>query len=339
MCVDLYKGGANGVGSLTTGGTESILVAMCGYREWARKTKGIRHPEIIIPVTAHAAFNKAAGYFGMPIITVPVDPKTFQVDIRAVEAAISGRTAVLVGSAPCFPTGTVDNITELGKLALKYNIGLHVDACLGGFVLPFVKMAGYEVPDVDFSVPGVTSISCDVHKYGCTPKGISTLMWKNTEMRRFQYFVTPEWTGGIYATPTITGSKNGSISAAAWAVMNCYGKDGYTENGRLIRVAVDTIKDGIRGIPELEVMGDPIINVIAFTSTKINIYKIYDRLTENGWHAVSLQNPSGIHLCVTSANCFRAAEYVKDIGQAVRDELANPTKIATGATALYGMAE
>jgi sphinganine-1-phosphate aldolase len=235
MCVDLYKGGSSGVGSLTTGGTESILVAMYAYREWARKTKGITNPEIIAPYTVHAAFNKAAGYFDMPLILIPVDPVTFKVDMAAVEARITSRTAVIVGSAPCFPVGIVDDITSLGKLAIKHNIGLHVDACLGGFVLPFEKIANYDLPDIDFTVPGVTSVSCDVHKYGCTPKGISCLMWKSADWRKYQYFVAPEWSGGIYATPTMTGTKNGSISAAAWAVMNSYGRDGYTENAIKIR--------------------------------------------------------------------------------------------------------
>jgi len=224
-------------------------------------------------------------------------------------------------------------------VAIRNKIGLHVDACLGGYVLPFIRMAGYEVPDNDFSVPGVTSISCDVHKYGCTPKGISTLLWKNQEMRKYQYFVAAEWTGGIYATPTLTGSKNGSISAAAWGIMLSYGKEGYTENARRIREAVDKVKEGINRLPKIFVQGNPLINVVAFGSDELSVYTIYDALCEKGWHVIAMQKPPSVHICVTTANCHRVEEYVSDIENAVREEIANPSKKAGGAVALYGVAD
>ena len=205
--------GGEMVGTVTSGGTESILLAMKTYRDWARARHGIRRPEIVAPVTADAAFDKAAEYFDMPIVKVAVGADC-RADVVAARKAITRRTAVVVGSAPSFSHGTIDPILDLSELARERGIGFHTDACLGGFVLPWAKKLGYPVPAFDFSLPGVTSISADTHKFGYAAKGTSVVLYRGQELRRFQYFVAADWPGGLYCTPTFAGSRPGALSAA-----------------------------------------------------------------------------------------------------------------------------
>uniref|UniRef100_A0A673WEC4 sphinganine-1-phosphate aldolase n=1 Tax=Salmo trutta TaxID=8032 RepID=A0A673WEC4_SALTR len=244
MTCTLFNGGPNTCGTVTSGGTESILMACKAYRDMAYE-RGVKHPEIIAPVSVHAAFDKAANYFGMKLVHIPLDKNTMKVDVKAMRRAISKNTAMLVCSAPQFPHGIIDPIEEVGKLALKYNLPLHVDACLGGFLIVFMAKANYPLAPFDFRVKGVTSISADTHKYGYAPKGSSVILYSDKKYRHYQYFVAPDWQGGIYASPSVAGSRPGGIIAACWATMMHMGEDGYVKATKKIIDTARTIKTDI----------------------------------------------------------------------------------------------
>lgn len=324
-------------GTVTSGGTESILMAMKAYRDWARETKGIERPEIVAPVTAHPAFDKAAHYFGMKIVRYPVDAN-FRADLRAAAKAISKRTVVLVGSAPTFPHGVIDPIAELSTLALERGIGFHVDACLGGFVLPWAEKLGYPVPPFDFRVPGVTSISVDTHKYGYAPKGTSVVLYRFPELRRYQYFTATDWPGGLYASPTVAGSRPGGLIAACWAVMVHMGEEGYLEATRRILETGRRLREGIASIPELRVLGDPLW-VIAFTSDRVDIYRVMAAMERRGWRLIGLQSPPALHLAVTLRHTLPgvAERFLQDLEESVTEAKAQP-RSEGGMAPVYGMA-
>jgi sphinganine-1-phosphate aldolase len=284
-------------GTVSSGGTESILLAMKAYRDWGRVRKGISRPEIIAPDTAHAAFDKAAHYFGIRLVKIPVGAD-YRADIQAARRAINRNTVALVGSAPSFPHGVVDPIQELSEMALERGIGFHTDACLGGFILPWARQLGYPVPEFDFKLPGVTSISVDTHKYGYAAKGSSVILYRRQDLRQFQYYATGDWTGGLYVTPTFAGSRPGGLSAACWAAMVSLGRQGYLDATRSILETADWIKGEIQAIPELRILGEPLW-VIAFTSDVIDIYRVLDEMTHRHWSLNGLFNPPAVHLCVT----------------------------------------
>uniref|UniRef100_A0AAY5K3T4 sphinganine-1-phosphate aldolase n=1 Tax=Esox lucius TaxID=8010 RepID=A0AAY5K3T4_ESOLU len=244
MTCTLFNGGPNSCGTVTSGGTESILMACKAYRDLARE-RGVKHPEIIAPISVHAAFDKAAHYFGMKLVHIPLDKKTMKVDVKAMGRAINRNTAMLVCSAPQFPHGIIDPIEEVAKLAVKYNLPLHVDACLGGFLIVFMAKANYPLAPFDFRVKGVTSISADTHKYGYAPKGSSVILYSDKKYRQYQYFVSPDWQGGIYASPSVAGSRPGGIIAACWATMMYMGEDNYVKTTRKIIDTARTIKTDI----------------------------------------------------------------------------------------------
>jgi sphinganine-1-phosphate aldolase len=284
-------------GTVSSGGTESILLAMKAYRDWGRVRKGITRPEIVAPVTAHAAFDKAAQYFGIRLIKIPVG-EDCRADLRAARRAISRNTVALVGSAPSFPHGVIDPIRELSEIALARGIGFHTDACLGGFVLPWARELGYPVPEFDFKLPGVTSISVDTHKYGYAAKGSSVILYRGQDLRQFQYYATGDWMGGLYVTPTFSGSRPGGLSAACWAAMLSLGRQGYLDATRSILETANWIKDEIRAIPELRILGEPLW-VIAFTSDSLDIYRLLEEMTQRGWSLNGLFNPPAVHICIT----------------------------------------
>uniref|UniRef100_A0A3P8QJG9 sphinganine-1-phosphate aldolase n=1 Tax=Astatotilapia calliptera TaxID=8154 RepID=A0A3P8QJG9_ASTCA len=244
MACTLFHGGPNSCGTVTSGGTESILMACKAYRDIAHE-RGVKHPEILAPVSVHAAFDKAAHYFGMKLVHIPLDKKTMKVDVKAMRRAISKNTAMLVCSAPQFPHGIIDPIEEVAKLAVRYNIPMHVDACLGGFLIVFMAKAGYPLAPFDFRVKGVTSISADTHKYGYAPKGSSVILYSDKKYRQYQYFVAADWQGGIYASPSIAGSRPGGIIAACWATMMYMGENGYVDATKKIVSTAHKIKTDI----------------------------------------------------------------------------------------------
>lgn len=324
------------VGTVTSGGTESILLAMKSYRDRAR-SRGIRRAEIVAPVSAHVAFDKAAELLRMTLVRVRVG-SDFRADVSAIKRAITRRTAVLVGSAPGYPHGVVDPIEELSELARERRVGLHVDACLGGFVLPFARKLGYPIPGFDFSLPGVSSMSADTHKYGYAAKGTSVVLYRGAELRRFQYFVSTDWPGGLYFSPTLAGSRPGALVAATWAAMVRIGERGYLDATRRILDTATAIKRGIQTIPGLHVLGDPLW-VIAFGSDSIDIYRVLDAMASRGWSLNGLQRPPSVHFCVTLRHTEPgiAERFVEDL-RAAADEVRKTPATGSGLAPVYGLA-
>jgi glutamate/tyrosine decarboxylase-like PLP-dependent enzyme len=331
------KAGEEICGTLSSGGTESIMLAMKTYRDRARAERGIRRPEMVVPVTAHAAFDKAAQYFKIKMVRIPVD-RNYRADIRAAARAITRRTVVVVGSAPSFPHGMVDPIAELSELARQRGVGFHTDACLGGFVLPWAEDMGYPVPPFDFRLPGVTSISADTHKYGYAAKGTSVILYRGPELRRHQYFTITDWPGGLYFSPSFAGSRPGALSAACWAAMVRIGQKGYRDATRRILETADFIKVAIRAIPELFILGDPLW-VIAFGSRTLDIYRVMDAMSHRGWSLNGLHRPSCVHLCVTLRHTQPGVKerFVEDLQAAVAD-VKNAPEAEGGMAPVYGMA-
>jgi len=324
-------------GTLSSGGTESIMLAMKTYRDWARENKGITKPEMIVPITAHAAFDKASQYFNIKTIHIPVD-ENFRADVMAAKKTITANTIVIVGSAPSFPHGAIDPIAELSEIAQQHKIGFHVDACLGGFVLPWAEKLGYPVPPFDFRLPGVTSMSADTHKYGYAAKGTSVVLYRGQELRHFQYYTSTEWPGGLYFSPTFAGSRSGALSAASWAAMTAMGAEGYMSATRKILKTAAAIKKGIREIPELHILGDPLF-VVAFDSESLNIYKVLDYMSHKKWSLNGLHKPTCVHLCVTlrHAQPGVAERFLSDLREAVTYVKQHPQEKGSMAP-VYGMA-
>lgn len=337
MTAAMLNGDSGVCGTVTSGGTESILLAMKTYRDWARERRGIRRPEIIAPTTAHAAFDKAAQYFGIRLRRIPVDAD-FRADLAVTGRAINRNTIALVGSAPSFPHGTIDPIADLAALAREHRIGMHVDACLGGFVLPWARRLGYPVPAFDFATPGVTSMSVDTHKYGYAAKGTSVVLYRTEALRRYQYYVVADWPGGLYVSPTLAGSRPGALSAAAWAALVSIGEEGYLDATRRILETAREIRAGIEAIPELHVLGDPLW-VIAFGSTRLNIYRVLDQMARRGWNLNGLHHPPALHLCVTLPHTAPgvAPRFLADLAESVALVRREPN-LKGGMAPLYGMA-
>lgn len=343
MCIDLFHGDSECCGTMTSGGTESLLLACLAYRNRAYKI-GIKNPEIVVPVSVHASFDKAGMLMNIKIKKVPLDPVTFKVDLKAMSQAITRRTCLLVGSAPQFPQGIIDDIEGIAKLGESYGIPVHVDSCLGGFLLPFMDEAGYPLPPFDFSLPGVTSISCDTHKYGFAAKGTSVIMYRTKALRGNQYFLVPDWTGGIYATPTFAGSRSGALISASWAALMYFGREGYVKSTKRIISTAREIAEGMASIPGLRVLGSPQVSVIAFASDAFDIYKLSELMSHNSdgspnWSLNALQYPSSIHLCVTDVHTQPgvAQQFLDDLRVAAEHLMKEPKMKATGKAAIYGM--
>ena len=317
MTANLLGGGADAAGNMTSGGTESILMAVKTAREWARaRHPANKQPEMILPATAHPAFEKAAHYFSVKPVHVPVRAD-FRADVESTRAAITSRTILVVGSAPSYPQGVVDPIAELAQVAAEKGLLFHVDACVGGFMLPFVRKLGYPVPDFDFRVPGVTSMSVDLHKYAYAAKGASVILYRTKDLRRHQFFVHTDWSGGIYASPTMTGTRPGGAIAAAWAIMNHFGEEGYLAVADTVMKSVTKLREGIGAIDGIHILGDPTMSVLAIGSDRLNVYEIGDELTLRGWHMDRQQYPPSLHLTVTHAHARVADEFLNDLQQAV----------------------
>lgn len=337
MVLDLFHGDRHTCGSLTSGGTESLLLMMLAYREWGR-ARGIRRPNVVASVSIHAAVAKACFYFGMKVKYVDLDPVTLEANPKAVEKAITCNTVAILASAPSYPHGTIDPITALSDIALRKGINLHVDCCLGGFLLPFMTDAGFPISDFDFRVKGVTSISCDPHKYGCTPKGVSVIMYRSIELRRYQFFRKLDWPGGLYATATLGGSRSGMLAAAAWSVLVSKGRAGYVAQTKAVLSCVQTILRRLSEVPEIQVIGRPRASIVAFTSSSVNIYTLSDTLQkQNGWSLNVLQHPAAVHICITPANCHIGDQFIEDLKEAVTRTKAMPNQEKSDSAALYGM--
>ena len=317
MTATLLGGDEEVVGNFTTGGTESILMAVKTARDWARvaRPKATR-PEIVLPTTAHPAFDKAGHYFGVKLVHVPPRGDA-RADVRAMRKAISKHTIMVVGSAPQYPQGCVDPIVGLAEMAKKAGLWMHVDACVGGFMLPFVRELGHNVPGFDFSVDGVTSISVDLHKYAYAAKGASLVLYRDKSWRRPSYTATTDWPGGIYVSPTMTGTRPGGAVAAAWAVMHRIGHDGYLSIADEVMKTTRKLQRGIADIDGVHVIGEPHMSVMCIASDDVDIYAVGDELQENGWHLDRQQNPPSLHVTVNRAHIESADAFLADLREAV----------------------
>ena len=336
MAADLV-GLPEAVGNITSGGTESILMALKTARDWARAEKGISEPEVILPVTAHPAFDKACQYLGMKRAPVPIGDD-FRADLAAAKAALTANTVLMVGSAPCYPFGVIDDIPGLAGLASEHGIPCHVDACLGGFLLPFIERLGNPVRPWDFRVHGVESISADLHKYGFAARGASTVMYRKKEYRRHQYFMKDDWPGGLYGSPTLAGSRPGGAVAAAWAVMNYLGEDGYKGLAQTMLDTTGALRDGINAIEGLRVVGDPDMTVFAFTADTYDVHAVGDALAAAGWFPDRQQGPPSLHIMVTPAHTDVVPDFLEALDEAVR-KVVSGEQSPGGQAAIYGAME
>ena len=339
MTATMLNGDAAVAGTMTSGGTESLLMTVKTYRDWGKATLGVERPNMVLPRTAHAAFGKAAHYFDVEPIWVDVTAD-LRADVAAMEAAITTDTVLMVGSAPNYPHGMIDPIEELGAVAAERGIGFHVDACLGGFLLPWVERLGYLIAPFDFRVPGVTSMSADVHKYGYAAKGASTVMYRTSELRRHQFHVTTGWPGGIYASPSMAGTRPGGAIAAAWAALRSMGEDGYLAIAEELMSITRRLIDGVAAIDGVRVLGKPPVTVFAFESDAedVDIYAVGDALEQSGWHMDRQIAPASLHVMVTSpAHGEVADDFLADLAAAVEKVRRNPAASQQGQAALYGM--
>ncbi|OXU26605.1 hypothetical protein TSAR_005548 [Trichomalopsis sarcophagae] len=425
----LFGGDDNSCGTMTTGGTESILLACKAFRDYAREYKGIKKPEMVVPVTAHSAFDKAAQFLKIRMRLVPVNPDSLTVSIEGMKRAINRNTVLedslnpredpkirvegdvrpddaeatnedtltvrdtlrvsyvfrgtfsevsalkisdaiipysgkfakifnipnisrlkiqctlflqkLVCSAPNFPYGTMDNIERISRLGLEHDIPVHVDACLGGFLVCFMREAGYTLPDFDFRLSGVSSISADTHKYGYAPKGSSVILYRHKKYRHHQFTISTDWPGGIYGSPTVNGSRAGGIIAACWATMMYFGMEGYVKATKDIIDTTQYIERELRGMNNIYVFGTPMTSVIAVGSHDFGIYRLSQALNARGWNLNTLQFPSAIHICVTHVHTEPgvAQQFVDDVRFELEKIMQTPEEEAEGIYALYGSAQ
>lgn len=338
MVCDLLHGDETTTGGMTSGGTESILLAVKAARERARdKQPHIKEPEMLMPTSIHPAWEKAAYYFGLKTVHVPLTDE-FKVDMDQFRAAVTDNTVLIVGSASNYPYGTIDPITAMAAIAKEKDICCHVDACVGGFMLPFLEQLGEKITPWDFRVPGVTSISADLHKYGYVPKGASTILYRSAEYRRYQYYVYTDWPGGVYATPATTGSKPATAVAASWAILNKLGVEGYRELARGILNVRNRFMAGIGSIKGLKILGTPEMTVFSFGSDRYNLYQLVDLMVTRGWQLEAQQNPQSIHMTITSARQEKNVEpFLRDLRECVAQLEEVGEEAVSGLAAVYGM--
>ncbi|MEM7409332.1 MAG: aspartate aminotransferase family protein [Myxococcota bacterium] len=303
MAAHHLSGDAETVGSFTSGGTESLILAVKAARDWAREQRPeVGVPEMVLPETAHASFQKAGHYLGVKPVLVPVDPETFRADPNAVRDAITDNTVLLVGSAISYAHGVVDPIRELGAIALEHDLLLHVDGCMGGFLLPYFQRLGAPVPDFDFRVPGVTSISMDLHKYAFAAKGASTILYRDKALRRYQMYACSNWSGYTVINPTVQSTKSAGPIAGAWAALHFIGDDGYLDITRKVKQATDEIVTAVDAMPELRILGRPDMNLVAFAGEGVSVFHIADEMKERNWYVqpqLSFRDsPENIHLSI-----------------------------------------
>jgi len=320
---ELLHGPDTASGFLTSGGTESILVAVKAARERARAERGVTEPNIVLSASAHAAFHKGGHLFGLEVRKAPV-LEDWTADVDAMANLVDNNTALVVGSAPQYPQGVVDDIGRIAALAQAVNANCHVDACMGGFVLPFAEMLGRQLPQWDFRIPGVTSISADIHKLGYAPKGVSVIVHRTKELRRYQTFVFDDWLGGFYASPNLQGTRSGLPMAAAWAVMQFLGVDGYVDLVRTTLDNADRMRAGIAEIDRLQVLGEGNLHLIAMQAhpddpDPIDVFALADALAARGWFHDRQTPPDNLHSTVSNSNTGVIDDYLVALNECVAE--------------------
>ncbi|KAF6262831.1 PLP-dependent transferase [Scenedesmus sp. NREL 46B-D3] len=329
-------------GAMTSGGTESILLAVKAARDGMAASRGITRPELVVGPSAHAAYWKAAEYFNMRLVQAPL-AQDLRLHGASVARCITRNTVLVVASAPGFPHGVVDDVAGIAAAAARRGVPCHVDGCLGGFLLPFVEQLGYDVPIFDFRVPGVTSMSVDTHKFGMAHKGTSVVLYRSPELRRHQFTSVTDWSGGLYISPTMAGSRSGAVIATAWASLVHLGQDGLLSAADGIMRAVRDFKRQLSlQLPELRVLGQPHASVVAFAAAdpgRLNIYCLNDLLAQKGWHLNALQRPAALHFCFTAQHVHVVPGLIADLSAALAALAANPGGLGSeGSAPLYGLA-
>ncbi len=335
MGLDLHNAPEGAKGSFTSGGTESILLSVKTARDRARDLfPHITKPELLMPETTHPAFFKACAYFDITPVTTKVDPKTFEAVPENMDAAVTDQTIMMVGSAPSYAHGVIDPIAELGQVALKHNILMHVDCCVGGMYLPFARKLGADIPDFDLSTPGVTQMSMDFHKWGYAAKGASCILYADGNMRRWQIFAWSGWTGYTVINPTVVSTKSGGPIAGVWAIMNHLGEEGYLDLARRTQEAAEKIKNAVHRIDGLKLCGDPFGNLIAFHSDDVDVFALADAMKKRGWFIQPQfgfgPSPANIHLSIGASNAPHADEMIADLEEEVSRMMADETMKPAG---------
>jgi sphinganine-1-phosphate aldolase len=333
MTANHLGGDANVVGNFSSGGTESIILAVKAARDWARSrrpelARSAQRPKLILPVTAHAAFHKAAHYLDLEKVLVDVDPTTFKADPAKMRAAIDEHAIMIVGSAVSYAHCVVDPIAEIAEIAREHDLWMHVDGCMGGFLLPYFRKLGREIPDFGFEVPGVCSISMDLHKYAFAAKGASVVLYRDKALRRHQIFTCANWTGYTISNATVQSSKSGGPVAAAWAVLNYFGEPGYLDLAQRVLTATEQVLAFVDDHPELRAIGRSDMNHVAFGSDTLPVFRLADALNKRGWYVqVQLSygsSPANVHLCINPANLRWLDELLADIGRCIEEVRDSP---------------
>jgi glutamate/tyrosine decarboxylase-like PLP-dependent enzyme len=309
--------GPDAVGHITSGGSESIFVAMKAARDWARVHRPVTGvPEVLAPYSVHPTFNRAAEYLCLKIVRVPVG-SDFRADPTAMASAVTQNTIAIVGSAPCFPYGVIDPIADLAEIARSHGLWMHVDACIGGYSAPFAKKLGYPIPPFDFAVDGVTSISADLHKYGFSAKGASTVLYRNQEFERYQPFDFEDWPQGRFSNPNICATRPGGAIAAAWAVLKYLGEDGFLKLNKRLMAMRQRYIDGINAIDGLHVRAKPHVLLVAYGSERLNMGSVADEMVRRGWYVGRQARPPGIVLGLSLPHEAATEPYLRDLKEAV----------------------
>lgn len=312
MGLSLLHAPADGRGNITSGGTDSITMAVKAARDFARSERGLAgQANLVLPFSAHPAFDKAAKLMDLEVRRIPVGPD-WLADVTAMGEACDAATIMLVGSAPSFPYGLIDPIAQLSSLAMERNLWLHVDACVGGYIAPFVRMNGADVPAFDFELPGVRSMSADLHKYGYCAKGASTVLYRDESLHRFMAFDESSWPGGRMITPTLAGTRPGGAISAAWAVMNYLGVSGYRQKQAQVTEARMRVEEGVRKLG-FEVLGEPLLGILAFTHKSADVFGVYRQMYRKGWFASLTTQPPALHLMLSPFHKQVVDEYLGDL--------------------------
>ena len=329
MMISLFKGDDKCCGNMTYGGTESILLACLTYRDYFRKKKNIKKPNIVCVESIHPAFDKAGHYFNIELRKLKEGDANF-------EKYIDSNTIFLVGSAPSYAHGIVDPIKLMSKLALKYKIGLHIDSCMGGFLIPFIDEYKY----INFKLNGITSISVDTHKYGYSLKGSSVLLFKNLEIKKYQHYINKTWNGGVYATPTLMGSKSGGLIASTWASLLYIGSNNFKEYANNIQKNLLRIKKTFEKNKNVNIIGNPRLNIIAFGSDNLNIYSVVDYMKKKNWNLTVMQNPASFHFCLTKLHTREVClNFCQDLEDSIKKVEKNGENKLEGTLSLYGSSQ
>lgn len=338
IVTDWLQGGADAAGFMTTGGTESILLAVKGARERGRRERGIIAPNVVLPTSAHAAFEKACYYFGLESRRIAVNDD-WRADPDGMADAIDDNTVLVVGSAPQYPQGVIDPISVIAAIATERDINCHVDGCMGGVTLTYLARLGFDIPAWNFSVPGVTSVSVDLRKYGYTAKGASVIAYRNKKLRSYQTYLTDNWLGGLYGSSGIMGTKGGGSMAAAWAVMNFLGDEGYMRVTAAARHAAEELVLGIKARPMLQLRAEPDSTLVAFgacDTESLDIFAVADELWRRGWYLDRQGPPPSLHCTVNAVHEGKIPAFLADLDDAISTVT---TASASGTQGAYGTVE